>query len=104
LDGTPGTAADLAAFVAGWRSNNGTGAGTITSWKNGDVTHDGITDVNDFLRFRSGLSAGAGAELSALMSSYISGGVPEPSTAMLILGPVVTFALRFRRRRPRLAV
>jgi hypothetical protein len=103
LDGTPGTAADIAAFVAGWRYNNGIGTGTITSWKNGDVTHDGKTDVNDFLRFRSGLSAGAGAELSSLMSSYISGSVPEPSTAMLILGPAVIFALRLRRRRPRLA-
>jgi hypothetical protein len=102
LDGTPGAADDLAAFVAGWRYNNGTGTGTITSWKNGDVTHDGKTDVNDFLRFRSGLSAGAGAQLSALMSGYISGGVPEPSTAMLILGPAVIFASRFRRRRPRL--
>ena len=102
LDGTAGTAADIAAFVAGWGYNNGTGTGTITSWKNGDLTHDGKTDVNDFLRFRSGLSAGAGAQLTALMSSYISGGVPEPSTAMLILGPAATFALRFRRR-PRLA-
>jgi hypothetical protein len=101
LDGTPGTSADIAAFVAGWRYNNGTGAGTITSWKNGDLTHDGKTDVNDFLRFRSGLSAAAGAQLSALMSSYVSGSVPEPSTAMLILGPAVFFALRFRR--PRLA-
>jgi hypothetical protein len=101
LDGTPGTAADIAAFVAGWRSNNGTGSGTITSWKSGDVTHDGKTDVNDFLRFRSGLSAGAGTELTALMSSYISGGVPEPSTVMLILGPIVAFTLRFRL--PRLA-
>jgi hypothetical protein len=103
LDGTSGSAADIAAFVAGWRYNNGTGAGTITSWKNGDVTHDGKVDVNDFLRFRSSLSAGAGAELTALMSSYISGAVPEPSTAMLILGPAVLFALRVRHRLPRLA-
>jgi hypothetical protein len=101
LDGTSGTAADISAFVAGWGYNNGTGAGTITSWKNGDLTHDGKTDVNDFLRFRSGLSAGAGAQLTALMSSYVSGGVPEPSTAMLILGPAILLALRARR--PRLA-
>ena len=55
LDGAAGTAADLAAFVAGWRYNNGNRRGTITSWKNGDVTHDGKTDVADFLRFRTGL-------------------------------------------------
>lgn len=103
LDGTPGTAADISAFVAGWSYNNGTGTGTITSWKNGDLTHDGKTDVNDFLRFRSGLSAGAGAQLEALMSGYISGSVPEPSTALLILGPAVIFALRRRGRRPRIA-
>lgn len=104
LDGTSGTAADISAFVAGWGYDNGTGAGTITSWKNGDLTHDGKTDVNDFLRFRSNISAGAGAELSALMSNYISGGVPEPSTAVLIVGPAVIFALRARRRSPRPAV
>jgi hypothetical protein len=101
LDGVAGAPSDLAAFVAGWRYNNGTGTGTITSWKNGDVTHDGKTDVNDFLRFRSGLSAGAGVELFAMLGSNISGGVPEPSTAMLVVGPAILFALR-RGRRPRL--
>jgi len=103
LDGTSGTAADIAAFVAGWGYNNGTGAGTITSWKNGDLNHDGKTDVNDFLRFRSGISAGAGAELSAAMGSYFSGNVPEPATAMLVIVPVVVSALRFRGRRSRLS-
>jgi hypothetical protein len=103
LDGTAGTSADIAAFVAGWGYNNGTGTGTITSWKNGDLNHDGKTDSADFLLFRSGLSAGAGAQLSALMSNYISGAVPEPSTAMLVLGPAVAFALRVRRRRPQVA-
>jgi trypsin len=102
LDGVAGTPADLAAFVAGWRYNNHRG-GTITSWMHGDVTHDGITDVNDFLRFRSGLSAGAGAELTAMMGSSLAGGIPEPSTALLTLGPVIVFALRARFRRPRLA-
>ena len=99
LDGAAGGAADLAAFIAGWRYNNGTGLGTITSWKMGDVTHDGKTDLADFLRFRSGLNVAAGAELTELMTSYVSAGVPEPSTAMLNLGPAILFALRARRRR-----
>jgi hypothetical protein len=103
LDGVAGTPADLAAFVAGWRSNNGKGAGTLASWKNGDVTHDGKTDVNDFLRLRSSLNAASGAELTAMMSNYLStgGGVPEPSTAILVVGPVILLALRGRHRRPR---
>ncbi len=103
LDGASGTAADLSAFVAGWRYNNSGRGGTITSWMHGDVTHDGKTDLSDFLRFRSGLSAGAGAQLTAMMDSYLSGGIPEPSTALLTLGPVIFFALRTRFRRPRLA-
>jgi hypothetical protein len=101
LDGAAGTAADLAAFVAGWRYNNHRG-GTITSWMHGDVTHDGITDVNDFLKFRSGLSAGAGAELTVMMESYLSGGIPEPSTSMLLISPAILCALR-RGRRSQLA-
>jgi hypothetical protein len=105
LDGVSGAADDLSAFVAGWRYNNGTGAGTITSWLHGDVTHDGKTDVADFLRMRSSLNAGAGAELTALMNGYISdgsGNIPEPSTIMLVVGPAILFTLRGRNRRPRL--
>lgn len=102
LDGISGAPADLSAFVAGWRYNNGTGLGTITSWKNGDVTHDGKTDLNDFLRVRSGLTAGAGAELSAMLGGYLTGAIPEPSTAMLLVAPAILLALR-RARRPRLA-
>jgi hypothetical protein len=104
LDGVAGTAADVAAFVAGWHYNNGAGMGTITSWKNGDIggplgVRDGITDVHDFLRMRTGLSAGAGAELGALLGLAVSGGIPEPSAIMLVMVPTIFFAMRGRRRR-----
>ncbi len=68
LDGVAGTPADISAFVAGWGCGTsarpdclGTGQGSVISWMNGDLTHDGKTDVTDFLRMRSGLNAGAGA-------------------------------------------
>jgi hypothetical protein len=99
LDGAAGTAADIAAFVAGWNYNNGTGLGTITSWKNGDVTHDGKTDVADFLRVRTGLTPGAGAELGALLGVGVSGGIPEPSSILLLIVPSIYSSLRGRQRR-----
>jgi hypothetical protein len=98
LDGVAGAADDIAAFVAGWRYNNGLGSGTITSWKNGDLTHDGKTDVADFLRMRTGLSAAAGAELGSMLGIPTSGGIPEPTTLMLTVGPIFLFALQRRRR------
>jgi hypothetical protein len=39
---------DVTAFVAGWGYDNGTGTGTITSWKNGDLNRDGKTDADDY--------------------------------------------------------
>jgi hypothetical protein len=98
LDGVAGSPADIAAFVAGWNYNNGTGLGTITSWKNGDVTHDGKTDVADFLRVRTGLTAGAGAELGALLGVGNSGTIPEPSSILLLIVPSLYTSLRGRRR------
>ena len=104
MDGVAGQADDIAAFVAGWHYNNGTGQGTLTSWKHGDLNHDGKTDVADFLEFRSGLSAGAGATLNAMMGSLLSGAVPEPSTMFLVVGPAIFFALRGRKRSSRVSV
>lgn len=75
---------DIAAFVAGWGYDNLSGAGTITSWKNGDLNRDGKTDVADFLLLRPTLPAlGAG---SLTLESLLGGGaVPEPSSGCLAL-------------------
>ncbi len=105
LDGVAGGADDIAAFVAGWRYNNGTGAGTMTSWMHGDLNHDGKVDVADFLRMRSGLSPAAGAELTALLGDDLgSGEVPEPASIILAAAPAILLTLCGRRRRVRQTV
>jgi hypothetical protein len=93
----PVSADDVAAFIAGWNYNNGLGQGTITSWKNGDLTRDGRTDVADFLRLRSALN---GQISSAVVASLFGPtGIPEPSAAMLALvAAFVLAATRGRRR------
>ena len=95
---------DIAAFVAGWGYNNGTGVGTYESWLNGDLTgpdgiRDGKTDVADFFALRSALiSAGSGGAIS--LASLQVGGVPEPTSFLLaIAGAAAIAAGRGRRRR-----
>lgn len=104
---------DISAFVAGWGYDNELGYGTMTSWRNGDLTgplvggvatRDGKTDVLDFLKMRSVLAAspGSAAALDAMFNgSSFAGGVPEPSAILLVIGPTIWFALIGRKRRPR---
>jgi hypothetical protein len=100
LDGAAGGADDIAAFVAGWGYDNQTGQGTITSWKNGDLNHDGKTDINDFYLMESGLSASGAASLEAMLGDAVSGSaIPEPSAILLACGPLLFFGLSGRRRR-----
>jgi hypothetical protein len=88
-DGTGDPATDdVAAFVAGWMYDNGTGAGDIASWQKGDLNLDGKTDVNDFLLMRSVLNMPASGSLDALLGVEGVGGVsavPEPATVVLML-------------------
>jgi hypothetical protein len=77
----PAALDDVTAFVAGWNYNNGTGKGTVTSWKHGDLNRDGKTDVADFLKLRSGLNAPISS--AVVMALFGSSNVPEPSTAIL---------------------
>jgi hypothetical protein len=92
----PSLSDDVTAFISGWNYNNGTGKGTITSWKNGDLTRDGKTDVADFLRLRSALNSQVtGAVLTALFGS---GAVPEPSAAVLAIFGASLVILKTRRR------
>jgi hypothetical protein len=94
------TVDDVAAFVAGWKYNNGLGRGTITSWKNGDMNRDGKTDVVDFLRLRGALNG----EISPTAMAALFGGsaVPEPSALLLaILACSAASFSAARRRRSR---
>ena len=93
----PASSDDVTAFVAGWQYNNGTGQGTITSWKSGDFTRDGKTDVADFLRLRSALNGQvSGATLTALFGSSV---VPEPSAIGLALLAGASLACLVQRQR-----
>jgi hypothetical protein len=89
---------DVSAFIAGWNYNNGSGHGTITSWRSGDLNRDGKTDVADFLKLRTALNSQvSGAALTALFGN---GAVPEPSASGLAVLGVSFVAFKLRRRRP----
>ena len=93
---------DISAFVANWGYNNGTGLGSVTSWKHGDLNHDGRADVADFFKMRTALgSSTAAASLAAALGLSVGGGnaVPEPSAVLLVMGPALLAVLKGRRRR-----
>jgi hypothetical protein len=96
--GTP--TGDVAAFVAGWGYDNGSGVGDINSWKSGDLNRDGKTDPADFLLLRSALNAtSAGGGSFTLDSLFGVGGVPEPSSLLLTLAGAAGLAVCRGRRR-----
>ncbi len=103
----PAQSDDVTAFVAGWKYNNGAGAGDYLSWTHGDMNHDGQTDVSDFLIVRSALNGEiSGAALTALFGANVpqfpidgAGIVPEPPIASLILSALAGLALAARRKR-----
>jgi hypothetical protein len=94
----PATSDDVTAFISGWGSNNGTGAGTIISWKKGDLNRDGRTDVVDFLRLREALNG----QISGAVLTTLFGGaaVPEPASGTLALAGAMFLTLGRRRNRP----
>lgn len=98
----PASSDDVTAFIQGWRYQQT--QASVESWKKGDLNRDGVTNFGDFLLLRNALIAnGQGAAAEALSSTLGVTGVPEPSTVMLVLAPVLLFALRARLRRSRLA-
>ena len=92
----PASTDDVTAFIAGWNYNNGISQGTVTSWKNGDLTRDGRTDVSDFLRLRGALNGPISSAVVAAL--FGSNAIPEPSAAMLALVGGLHFAFARRRR------
>jgi hypothetical protein len=90
-------AADVTAFVAGWKSENRVNnvrVGDINTIRDGDLNFDGITNLRDVAILRS---AQAAAGLPALDLNSL--GVPEPSTLAVTVS-LVALALRRRRGRP----
>ena len=90
---------DIAAFVAGWGYDNGTGVGTVTSWKNGDLNRDGKTDVADFVLLRTALNPpGAGRLLARFAARRCRrAGTFEPA-ARTCRQRLLAFLRRRRRR------
>ncbi|HEX4416084.1 MAG TPA: dockerin type I repeat-containing protein [Lacipirellulaceae bacterium] len=89
---------DLNTFVANWGYNNGTGQGSITSWKHGDLTHDGKVDVNDFFKWRNGVGAASASSLATMLGISLSNAVPEPATVSLLTLPAWCLLINRRRR------
>ena len=90
------TQADKDAFIAGWmdrRIVNGFQVGDMLSRSQGDLNLDGITDIHDLAVFQSALS---GAGLGTISAADLRG-VPEPSTALMLL--ISTIGLQLIRRR-----
>lgn len=91
---------DLLAFVNGWGYDNGTGVGTVTSWKNGDLNHDGKTNYLDFVLLRGVFNPTGGAGGLTLDSLLGGAVVPEPaSVAILLVGLTWLASIRRRWRR-----
>ena len=93
----PASSDDVTAFITGWGFNNGTGTGTISSWKKGDLNRDGRTNVVDFLRLRDALNG----QISGAVLATLFGGaaVPEPSAAVIALVGALLMSIGRRGRR-----
>ena len=88
--------ADKDAFIAGWmdrRLVNGIQVGDLTSRGQGDLNLDGITNIQDLLVFQNALSS---AGMAAITAAELQG-VPEPSTAMLLIFSAAVISLLGRR-------
>ena len=95
---------DMAAFASGWGFNNGQGQGNLASWSRGDLSgplglRDGKTDVFDFMAFRDAMNNPLASAALANMIGLGVSVVPEPTSAVLALFAVASFAAFGRRRR-----
>ncbi|WP_145281956.1 hypothetical protein [Pirellulimonas nuda] len=81
---------DISAFIAGWRSDNGSGVGDILSWKKGDLNFDGLTDLQDFALLRVAFGGTIGASATQAILGVGAVGVPEPSGIATALLAVLT--------------
>jgi hypothetical protein len=96
--------ADVDALVAGWRIEkviNNVRVGDLTTFASGDLNFDGITDLRDaYLMIQALPGAGSGSGINASVLFGLAGGVPEPSSLLLLTICASTIlATRPRRRR-----
>jgi hypothetical protein len=97
----PAASDDISAFVTGWRFNNGSGKGSITSWSKGDLNRDGKVSGVDFFQLRQAFVA-AGTwtpAVNAFATARLGIAVPEPASAALwVLAIGFTLAIARRRK------
>jgi Concanavalin A-like lectin/glucanases superfamily len=109
LTGVPGdlnhsgglTTADKDAFIAGWLDRkvlNGLQIGDLSTFEQGDINFDGITNLADLVLMQGALS---GAGMGGITDADLYGGpVPEASSLVLVLSTIwVSGLLRTNRRR-----
>jgi hypothetical protein len=84
------TQTDKNAFLAGWldrRIVNNVQVGDLTSYAQGDLNFDGVTDIADLARFQQTLT---GAGVAAITPTELAAAaVPEPSTAAMLAAGLI---------------
>lgn len=88
---------DKTAFIAGWmdrRLVNGVQIADMTSRSQGDLNLDGITNIKDLVLLQNAL---IGAGIGTITADEL-GGVPEPTTALLVIFAVLPIVISGRRR------
>jgi hypothetical protein len=95
--------ADVDALVSGWHMEkviNNVRVGDLTTFADGDLNFDGITDLRDafsMIQALPGAGSGSGINASALFA--LAGGVPEPSSLLLLTTSASLMLAAMRRRR-----
>jgi hypothetical protein len=91
---------DADAFAQGWGYQQA--AGSVTSWKMGDLNQDGRTDMADYTLMSSALNAsGLSASAFALSNALTRSAVPEPAIFALLVAAVPCVFVRRRTRASR---
>jgi hypothetical protein len=97
FDGHLVNGADRMRFTAGWFSRkvvNGRQLGDLSTFQNGDINFDGITNIFDLAQFQALIAAQPGG--AAVTAAELQGAVPEPATVLLAVTVIFSCPLRIR--------
>jgi hypothetical protein len=96
----PASTDDITAFVQNWGwQKTAIESSSVNWWKKGDLNLDGVTNVTDFFLMRTAaINAGINVGSTAL-STMFGGGVPEPSTLLLVASGIFLGVGPLRRGR-----